>query len=330
MRRLIRRFRRAERGASAVLVGLLIVPLIGAAAIAVDVGAMYAERAAQQNGADGAALAIASACAKDEAGCGAGAQAMASEFVLQNAMISEPSALTPQIDFDAHLVTVATENTVSHPLAAVLTGTASSTVQAVSSAEWGSPNAGIVLPLALSLCEFQDPDSGVRVLIEYHQTSENDCTRDDGQPIEGGFGWLDLEGGACETYIDLDSGYVGSDPGIDPANECTALFSDLEGQTVLVPVYDGGNDINGANGEFHIYAFAAFVVTGWKLTGGGPGVFNNPDPLAPACVGACRGLQGYFTEWVDLGADWEVGGPDLGVDVVRLKITDSQLADLLN
>jgi Flp pilus assembly protein TadG len=330
MRRLIARLRRGERGASAVLVGLMMVPLIGATAIAVDVGALYAERAAQQNGADGAALAIASVCAKDEAGCGAGAQALASEFVLQNAAISDPAALAPQIDYDANMVTVTTDNSVNHPLASVLTGNESTAVGAVSSAEWGSPNAGIVLPLALSLCEFQDPDSEVRVLIEYHETSENDCTRDDGQPIEGGFGWLDLEGGTCETFIDLDTAMVGSDPGIDPANECTGLFSDLEGQTVLVPVYDGGNDINGANGEFHIYAFAAFVVTGWKLTGGGPGVFNNPDPLAPSCVGACRGIQGYFTEWVDLGADWEVGGPDLGVDVVRLTITDGQLNDLLN
>ncbi|MRX43314.1 hypothetical protein GJR97_06190 [Agromyces sp. Q22] len=330
MRRMIERLRGGEHGASAVLVGLMIVPLIGAAAIAVDVGALYAERAAQQNGADGAAMAVATACAADESACGASAGGIASEFVLQNSFISSPTALAPQIDYDANRVTVTTDNSVSHPLASVLTGMDSTVVQAVSSAEWGSPNSGIVLPLALSLCEFQDPTLEIRVLIEYHQTSENDCTRADGQPVEGGFGWLDLEGGQCETFIDLDTGFVGSDPGIDPAAECAYLFNDLEGETVLVPVYDGGNDINGQNGEFHIMAFAAFVVTGWKLTGGGPGVFNNPDPLSPACVGACRGIQGYFTEWVDLGADWEVGGPDFGVDVVRLVITDSQLADLLD
>ena len=45
MRRLIRRGQR-ERGASAVLFGLLLIPLLGFGGIAVDVGALYAEKAA--------------------------------------------------------------------------------------------------------------------------------------------------------------------------------------------------------------------------------------------------------------------------------------------
>ena len=48
MRRLIRRAR-GERGASAVLFGLLLIPLIGFGGIAVDVGALYAEKAQLQN-----------------------------------------------------------------------------------------------------------------------------------------------------------------------------------------------------------------------------------------------------------------------------------------
>ncbi len=55
-----------ERGASAVLFGLLLIPLLGFGGIAVDVGALYAEKAELQNGADAAALEVAIACAKSE------------------------------------------------------------------------------------------------------------------------------------------------------------------------------------------------------------------------------------------------------------------------
>jgi Flp pilus assembly protein TadG len=48
-----------ERGATAVVVALLLVPLLGFAAIAVDIGAVYAERARLQTAADAAALAVA-------------------------------------------------------------------------------------------------------------------------------------------------------------------------------------------------------------------------------------------------------------------------------
>ena len=48
---------RDERGAVAVMVALLMVPLIGFAAIAIDVAAMWSERQQLQNGADAGALA---------------------------------------------------------------------------------------------------------------------------------------------------------------------------------------------------------------------------------------------------------------------------------
>jgi Flp pilus assembly protein TadG len=57
-----------ERGAIGVVVALLMIPLMGFAAIAIDVSAMYAERPQLQNGADAAALAIAQDCAVDSCG----------------------------------------------------------------------------------------------------------------------------------------------------------------------------------------------------------------------------------------------------------------------
>ena len=45
MRRLIARLTRDDTGASAILIGLLMIPLLGGLAISVDVGMLYSERA---------------------------------------------------------------------------------------------------------------------------------------------------------------------------------------------------------------------------------------------------------------------------------------------
>ena len=58
-----------ERGAVSLFVALLIIPLVGFAALAIDVSSLYQERRTLQNGADSGALAVAKDCAG--AGCGA-------------------------------------------------------------------------------------------------------------------------------------------------------------------------------------------------------------------------------------------------------------------
>jgi len=59
MRRLSAQRLRRDDGAVAVITALLMVALLGFAAVSVDVGANYAERRQLQNGADAAALAVA-------------------------------------------------------------------------------------------------------------------------------------------------------------------------------------------------------------------------------------------------------------------------------
>ena len=51
-----------ERGATGVLVAVMMLVLIGAGAMAVDVGQIYAERAQLQNAADAGAMAAAQQC----------------------------------------------------------------------------------------------------------------------------------------------------------------------------------------------------------------------------------------------------------------------------
>jgi Flp pilus assembly protein TadG len=61
---------RRERGATAVVTVILLVPvLFGAAALSIDVGNLMAERRQVQNGADAAAMVAARACVKSAAGC---------------------------------------------------------------------------------------------------------------------------------------------------------------------------------------------------------------------------------------------------------------------
>ena len=63
MRRLVSRIKgSSERGAAGVTVAVMMLVLIGAGAMAVDVGQIYAERAQLQNGADSGALAVARSC----------------------------------------------------------------------------------------------------------------------------------------------------------------------------------------------------------------------------------------------------------------------------
>ncbi len=327
MRWIIARLRQ-ERGASAVLVAILLVPLLGFAAIAVDVGALYVERGQLQNGADAAALAIAQDCATD--GVCTGSAATAASFADANANDGAANVLTPTFP-TSNSVTVTSStrvagtnaDAISHPFARFI-GVDSTTVGAAATAEWGAPRASmIVLPLAISLCEFRPALDGTLQLLRYDQNPS--CTTPDGHPIPGGFGWLDRVDNECEAAIDLIAASAPSEPGNSYPGICDDTLSDLEGETILVPIFDraynpSGNEVTqGQAASYHLYAFAAFTITGWKLSGGHTFPQVNIDSAAPRCTGNCRGIQGYFDRWVSVDAAAAVlGGPDLGASIVRL------------
>ena len=139
---------RDERGAVGVMVALLMVPLIGFAAIAIDVAAMYAERQQLQTGADAGALAVAQDCARVR---------VADRPAPQGVRGRQPTKATPT-DRDAAR---ARQGDVRNPgvkqnrFAPVL-GVAPSTISASATAAWGSPISGTaVLPLAFSWCEWK-------------------------------------------------------------------------------------------------------------------------------------------------------------------------------
>lgn len=329
--RWLNRFLCEERGASAVIVGILMIPILGFLAISVDVGALYAEKAQLQNGADAAAIAIARNCAIDGL-CNSPTTAVAQAQAFANANSNDGTSnvLTPtfptatSVRVEASTRETSGANALSHPFARFI-GTNSTTVKAAAVVQWGGPISGPVFPLALSYCEFLA--SGVSptpalVTIRYdeNKTCKKTPTSAD---IPGGFGWLDQLAGTCEVQVNLAAATVGSNPGNDPPKYCDAVLAGLENQTILLPIFDASTN-PGGKGTFHIYAFAAFKVTGWKFGNGS--LLNNVDPAAPACLddkakvctGNARFIQGKFERWVEVDPDFVLGGPTLNAYIATL------------
>ncbi|MBB5641503.1 TadE/TadG family type IV pilus assembly protein [Cryobacterium roopkundense] len=311
---------RGDEGSSSVMFALLLIPLLGFMAIALDVGALYAERAQLQNGADAAALAIAQECAG--VGCGEAAS-IASSYADANANDGAATALTPTFPA-TRTVTVTTSTrvaatgaaTISHPFATFI-GHDSSSVRAAATAEWGYPGAArVALPLALSVCDVPGHVSGARVLLDFGTTAN--CTSPSGAAVPGGFGWLVPTLGECGMFVDSAVGRTASDSGNEYLAACDSTLAGLLGQTILIPVYDGAGG-SGSGAWYHVYGFAAFTVTGWNFSGGGASGRYHADPSAPSCTGSCRGVQGFFVDWVSLdGSITDLDGPDLGASAIRL------------
>jgi Flp pilus assembly protein TadG len=339
---------RSERGASAVMIGILLVPLLGFVAIAVDVGALYAERAQLQNGADAAALAIARDCQDGVCTDPAGA---AARFTNDNANDGAANVLAPIINMADKTVTVSDSTRVagtnagaiSHPFARFI-GVDSTTVGATATAQWGSPKSGPVLALALSWCEFQESLAASGNHVTIRTDTNKTCKHAPSEEvIPGGFGWLD-DADACVAIINLGLNldadgqlWVGSDAGGDVSKDCKTELESLKGTTVLVPIYDRVRG-TGTNAEYHIFAFAGFTITGWNFPS-----TKVLDPLAPLCPPAApaapkgpkepkapkpcdesdksnnwNGIQGFFKEWVSVDGAFGLGGPELNAKFVKL------------
>ncbi|WNV77220.1 pilus assembly protein TadG-related protein [Geodermatophilus sp. DSM 44513] len=302
-----------ERGAAAVLLALLMVPLLGFTAIAVDVGALYAERARLQVAADAAALAVAADCAKGACG---DMQATAQELV--DANLGDATAAPPVLASDPNRVTVAGRSPQEHWFAPVI-GHESTAVSATATVTWGAPRSGTAaLPLVFSWCEWAAqtggglPSGTTERTILLPKKSDTGCTGSNGAFVPGGFGWLVPDGGTgCRATSEI-GGTVSSEPGNNPSKGCEPGDLDaLLGRTVLLPVFteSGGT---GANAWYRVHGYVAFTLTGYHFSGRYKGTH--------ACGGPERCIRGYFTRFVDLGDafDHDPTAPQLGAWVLRL------------
>jgi Flp pilus assembly protein TadG len=326
---------REERGAVAVVVALMMVPLLGCAAIAVDVAAVRAEQQQLQNAADAAALAVAADCA--EAACG-NTVSTATTLVQANGPGPGGTLGAPTVSVDGTGVTVTARATQRHWFAPVL-GIGSSAVSRSSRAQWAGAKTATVLPFAVSLCEYrrqvtaQPLTSLTRSVVTLPSTA---CTPLTG-PVAPAGAWVTTSASSCmlATAIGATLTQYRTSPSATTSNvppSCRDALADLDGTTVLLPVFDVTGTAAGVP-TYTVHGFAAFRVDGftsptggsrwtwldfirWVLSylsgnGNGSGSGNSaPEPPR---------LTGWFTATAALGdGPLDSSAPDLGVRTVHL------------
>lgn len=184
-----RRFglRKKEKGATIVLVTLSMVALLGMAAVSIDFAVASSEKAAVQNAADQAALALATDCSlKKTANCTTGT---ATWYAQQNAGASTSvqtlkDGVTKSPVFADGKVTVRVTKNVEHTFARML-GDASSNVQAEATATWNTmPLVGTkLIPIGLPYCDWlaaqpasaTSPGAMRTYLWARYNTTESSC-----------------------------------------------------------------------------------------------------------------------------------------------------------
>src|SRR5687768_10307434 len=158
-----------DRGAAGVLVAVMMLVLIGAGALAVDVGQIYAERAQLQNAADSGALAVVEACY--ESPCSQDdAETIAESLANANSNDGESSVAEVDMTTVANHVTVRTttqsgSNSFLTKMFASALDAPAVTVGAHATATFLYPPTGVsVLPLVFAMCEFVDDGQPHKIL----------------------------------------------------------------------------------------------------------------------------------------------------------------------
>jgi len=305
----------ADRGAVAVVVAVLMVPLLGFAGLAIDVSSMWSQKQRLQVAADASALAIAQDCARHACGM---PDDTAASFTTANFGPGATARLASPVTEDTGSVTVTTSAVDSYTFARVL-GFSSSKIAASSTAIWGYPAGGrTILPLTFSVCEFLAQTGGgvpsettIRTIYTTDKNGQNSptgCTGPSGLTVPGGFGWVDSNAGDCGVNSVIST-QLSSDPGASGPKDCTSIFQAYQNKTVLLPIFDDSGG-QGTNAWYRVYGYVAFRLTGYSF----PAIGSWDNDGCSKCI------RGYFTQYVD-SADtftYTTTAPDLGVEIVKL------------
>lgn len=199
-------------------------------------------------------------------------------------------------------------------------------------AAWGPPANARGLAVTFSVCEWQQltadgtaywpqpsegtpPPEAERLIYLKDNTTATCGAGPSGWDAPGGFGWLDDATSTCETTVSATGAYPGN-TGNSPSQPCRDALEDLREQRrmTLVPVYDGVLG-QGADTTYHLAGFAAFVLTGYDLSGPSQASWLTGRR---SCGTSQRCLFGYFTRGLVPATGTRIGGPDLGVSIVNL------------
>jgi len=324
---------RDDSGVSMVFIAFLLVALIGFAGLAVDVGALYAEKTELQKGAEAAVLAIAQDCAHGTKPCDVPtATATAEEFIDANARDLAGAVDSISLDLAAQEVTVVdrTERRdgggVFLPYFAQVIGFEGTTVRAQAKARWGMLSSLSSIPLTMSTCDVYDGENlkTGTITVTFHDPSDESC---DGHPgfdggesevMPAGFGTL-VEIEDCVAYTEAydtptANMWAFQNSGSDFSEVRDCLEQD---ETYLVPIFVDFMKRTDANCDainpqpthcYGIGGYAAFTVTAWRFpsdTVGDPGC----GPPESCLTGEIKGYS----------VDGEIGDSfDFGVVVVDL------------
>jgi Flp pilus assembly protein TadG len=322
MQRMIDRLRRrlaGERGAAAVTLALLLIPMLGFAAIAVDVGALYAERARLQVAADAAAIAVAQDCSRGNCG-----DMLATAQGLITANDGDGTAAHPELSNDPVSVTVTGSTPKQHWFAPVI-GYDSTAVSASATVGWGGPSKGTaVMPLTFSWCSFLGQTNGglpstttpLTIMFSKSATAGSCPTPAGGNTVPGGFGFVVPDAGTCSATSSLDQ-QLTSSTGVSLPNGCSASdFDKWLNKTVLLPVFDAYGE-SGSNAWYRVYGYAAFKLTGYAFNGS---TNTGKKVCGPGTTSSDRCVTGYYTRFVELSDVWNYSpdAPELGASILRL------------
>jgi hypothetical protein len=167
---------------------------------------------------------------------------------------------------------------------------------------------------------------GGEQVLQIHGSGNSCSGSPAGWDLPGGFGWLDPDiGQVCKTTVRAN-GTVSVDTG-NSGNDCAAAlnaaYTDPNHNPLFLPIYDGYQS-TGNNGSYHIAGFAAFVLTGYRITGGDnqPSLIGLSNGLtqnqAKYCSGSTFCVYGFFTRALLPIGSVLVGGTDMGLVTTQL------------
>lgn len=339
--------RERDRGAVLIWFGVMATAMVGMGALVIDVGALWSERRQLQNGADAAALAVASECAM--ASC-SGTSALASQYANLNASDSRSdvellcgvgpglsacpspppgvgSGATNYVHVKTNTKTGSGGEQIGFMLAPVLdAANVGRSVSASATVAWGVPTSAPVLPLTFPLCWFPAGVVQPNGSLSFPTTAINFPLQDTGvcpPPLGGpnGFDFTeDLTGTCAVSNVTIVNGTANIPSGPSGTNSnCRTVIQSLLGKTAIFPV-TSEYVAAGSASYYVVKSFAAITICGYALGGGFIANTCTPTSLCSGSPSQNR-ICGVFAPAVI--ADGEIGGSvggptDFGVRVIKM------------
>jgi Putative Flp pilus-assembly TadE/G-like len=308
----VRRLNRDDAGITMVIVTVGMAALLLMAALGLDVGGLFFNKARAQNSADARALAAAINCAHNKAIDTAPLPALQTgeSVVLDISSCAGHDQVTSTVTKSQDFQFLPQHVTINRH----------------ATATWSGVGAADTLPITLSECDFQRITAGGMPTgtqtVYFHSEPVNTTgpfpcnASSSGLNIPGGFGWISgaPTGSPCIVHVTLSTP---SDQGNSPPSACNkkADWDPRLGHDYLIPIY-GATDGH----SYTITGFAELTFQGYKWNGGlSGGTLNNkkcPDPVTGADMNndvTC--LQGSFKKIVTNGTS---GGYNFGAVVISL------------